>query len=149
MSNKLMFSQRVDPNQKTFPVTPTKANPWDAGYDLYATDDYKIWAGQTVCISTGIHMSIPEGYYGRVADRSSMAKQHLHVVGGVIDSSYRGEIKVLLHFTETLGSAEIKAGQKFAQIIITKICELEPVVVDFADLPDSVRGENGFGSSGK
>ena len=149
MSNKLLFSKKTDPNSKTFPITPTKANPSDAGYDLYSTDDYKLWAGQTICISTGIYMAIPEGYYGRIADRSSMAKNNLHIVGGVIDCSYRGEIKVLLHNTESLGVREISAGQKFAQIIITKICELEPAVIDFNDLPDSARGEKGFGSSGR
>ncbi len=147
MSNRLMFAAEKQDFKACAPKIPTKANPNDAGYDLYATETLTVLAGTTFKVQTGIHMAIPEGYYGRVADRSSMAAKGLHVVGGVIDSAYRGEIQVLM-INNTNAVYTLQAGQKFAQIIITKICELEPVVVELSDLPDSERGSGGFGSSG-
>ncbi len=147
MSNRLLFA--VEPQtMEAPPKIPTKANKTDAGYDLYSIKGVKVYAGQTVKVHTGIHMAIPEGYYGRIADRSSMAARGLHVIAGVVDSAYRGEIMVLINNVDDLGMQEIPAGSKFAQIIITKICELDPVVVELADLPDSGRGTGGFGSSG-
>lgn len=69
----------------------------DAGYDLYATDDYIINPGDTVMIKTGLHVAIPKGYVGLICERSSMGKRGIAVRGGVIDESYRGEVGVLLN----------------------------------------------------
>ncbi len=97
-------------------------------------------------VSTGIAVKIPEGYYGRVASRSGLAvKSHLEVGAGVIDSDYRGEVKVLLR---NLGSQpfEVKQGDRIAQLILEKI--ITPDVTEVKDLDDTVRGNGGFGSTG-
>ena len=78
-------------------LIPSKAYRGDAGWDLYAVEDGEIAPGERRLIGTGIAMAIPEGFYGRIADRSSMAyKFGMHVLAGIIDCSYRGEVKVLL-----------------------------------------------------
>lgn len=97
-------------------------------------------------VSTGIAVKISEGYYGRVASRSGLAvKSHLEVGAGVIDSDYRGEVKVLLR---NLGSQpfEVKKGDRIAQLILEKIITPDPLEVK--DLDDTARGEGGFGSTG-
>ena len=130
-------------------IIPTKAHPGDAGWDLYANndDDVHIEFGRRALISTGISLAIPEGYYGRVADRSGNAwKCGMHTFGGVIDSKYRGEVKVIL---ANLGCDEgfiVKKGDRIAQLVITKIHVEDMIEVD--DLDETERGENGFGSSG-
>lgn len=127
----------------------TKAHSGDAGWDLYANNDEDIHIefGHRALISTGISLAIPDGYYGRVADRSGCAaKCGMHTFGGVIDSKYRGEVKVIL---ANLGCDEgfiVKKGDRIAQLVITKIYEGDMVEVDNLDVTE--RGENGFGSSG-
>lgn len=129
---------------------PTKAHPGDAGWDLYANNDEPVHIefGKRDLVGSGIQVSIPDGYYGRVADRSGNAwKCGVHVLGGVIDSQYRGEVKVIL---ANLGCDEgfiVKKGDRIAQLIITKIHEGDIVVTD--NLDDTTRNNNGFGSSGK
>lgn len=129
---------------------PTKAHPDDAGWDLYANNNEEIHIeyGQRVLIGTGCSFGIPGGYYGRIADRSGCAWKHgIHVLGGVIDSTYRGEVKVIL---ANLGMEEgfvVRKGDKIAQIILTKIHEGDMMEVD--DLDDTPRGKKGFGSTGK
>lgn len=129
---------------------PTKAHLSDAGWDLYADNDnpFHIEYGQRELISTGCSFAIPEGYYGKIADRSSIAwKCGVHVLGGVIDSDYRGEVKVIL---ANLGCDEgfiIRRGDRIAQMIIIKIHEGSMVEVD--DLDTTERNNGGFGSSGQ
>lgn len=121
----------------------------DAGYDLYAVDEYVIKSGDRALIETGIHLEIPDGYVGFVKDRSSMAVKGLHTMGGVIDSSYRGEIKVVLR--NTLPSPyTVERGQKIAQLVILPcfVQALEPVS-QLDDLTSTERGEGGFGSTGQ
>ena len=143
---------------------PLRANSSDAGYDLFSTEYATLEPFQRKLISTGINVEIPEGFYGRVAPRSGLAcKKGIDVMAGVIDSGYRGEIKVLLinfnfegynlqpnAFEAMFGSAnrmEIKPGERIAQLIIEKChtVEWKPMKT----LEESQRGEHGFGSSGQ
>jgi dUTP pyrophosphatase len=127
-------------------IIPTRAHSGDAGWDLYANNEEPIHLefGNRVLIPTGCQVSIPIGYYGRVADRSGNAwKYGIHVLAGVIDSQYRGEVKVVL---ANLGydGFMIKKGDRIAQLIITKIHEGDIIEVD--NLDGTERSERGFGS---
>jgi dUTP pyrophosphatase len=130
-------------------MIPTKTHPGDAGWDLYAYNEHpiEIKLGERVLIPTGCQFNIPNGYYGRIADRSGNAwKGGIHTLGGVIDSQYRGEVKVILI---NLGCNEgfiVKRGDRVAQLIITKIHEGDMIEVD--KLEDTIRNDGGFGSSG-
>jgi dUTP pyrophosphatase len=143
---------------------PFRANASDAGYDLFSTDYVTLEPFQRKLISTGINIEIPEGFYGRVAPRSGLAcKKGIDVMAGVIDSGYRGEVKVLLinlnfegynltpnAFETMFGSAnkiEIKPGDRIAQLIIEKCHSIEWIPMQ--TLEESQRGEQGFGSSGQ
>ena len=135
--------------KKVFPEAnlPTRANDSDAGYDLYSTESLPITPSSRQAVCTGICVEIPKGYYGRIAPRSGLAlKAGVDVLGGVIDSGYRDEIKVILiNLGETLVS--IDEGDRIAQLIIEKCEDIEWENVD--SLNDSERGESGFGSSGQ
>ena len=131
-------------------VIPTKGSPFAAGSDLYsAENDLVIEAGKTAMIGTGLAMEIPEGYAGLVYARSGLAcKEGLAPANkvGVIDSDSRGEIKVALH-NHSSERKTVKKGERIAQIVITPFlsadfCEAE-------QLNQTVRGEGGFGSTGK
>ena len=143
---------------------PFRANASDAGYDLFSTEYVTLEPFQRKLISTGINVEIPEGFYGRVAPRSGLAcKKGIDVMAGVIDSGYRGEVKVLLinlnfegynltpnAFEAMFGSAnktEIKPGDRIAQLIIEKCHSVEWKPME--TLEESRRGEQGFGSSGQ
>lgn len=132
---------------------PTK-NWGDAGYDLYSVEDYVLKPLERKLFKTDVSMSIPVDYFGRIVDRSGNAlKKGLHVVAGVVDSIYRGEVGVVLvnlnqlHFHD-LGkqNIEIKKGDRIAQIIFERYSEANFVEVD--QLDESPRGQKGFGSSG-
>lgn len=137
--------KRLNPNAKL----PTKAHDNDAGYDLYSTEDVILKSGSISTVSTGIALAIPDGYVGLIWDRSSMGSKGIKVFGGVIDAGYRGEVKLKLGALDTLNRdwISVPAGSKVAQIIIQKVENFPIVEVD--ELPDSTRGEKGFGSSGK
>ena len=129
-------------------VTPTKSHAFDAGFDMCADlcDKTTLRPGQHYLYPTGISLQIPQGYYGRIADRSGNAfKYGVHVLGGVIDAGYTGEISILLI---NLGqkAVEFNPGDRIAQLVITPIlvCELEQV----SCLDQSERGNAGFGSTG-
>ncbi len=131
-------------------VIPTKGSPFAAGSDLYsAENDLVIEAGKTAMIGTGLAMEIPEGYAGLVYARSGLAcKEGLAPANkvGVIDSDYRGEIKVALH-NHSSERKTVKKGERIAQIVITPF-----LAADFCEaeqLNQTVRGEGGFGSTGK
>lgn len=125
-------------------VLPTKAHKTDAGYDLYSVEDVTIHTLQLAKIKTGIAALIPEGYVGLIKDRSSMGSKGIHVFAGVIDHGYNGDISVCLYNTNE--TKIINKGDKIAQIVIIPIlCE---EVEETFELPDSERGEKGWGSSG-
>ena len=131
---------------------PTKAYSGDAGFDLYVdllkeNNFINIEAGKRALVSTGCAFAIPEGYYGRIADRSSVAwKSGCHVLAGVVDSAYRGEVKVvLMNLSEK--AVKIEHGMKIAQLVVTQIYTGE--LTEVKDLDETERGEGGFGSSGQ
>ncbi len=121
----------------------------DAGYDLHALDDCLIAPLQRIAIATGLHIEIPAGCVGLVKDRSSVAAAGLHCLAGVIDSSYRGELKVLMVNLDS-ETAHIKAGSRIAQLIIAPVLtEGIELLARLEDLAPSQRGADGFGSTGE
>ena len=126
---------------------PSKSRNDDAGYDLYASDEYTIKPMERCLVKTGIALEIPEGYYGHVSDRSGMAlKKGAHCLGKIIDPSFRGEIGIIILNTDMYEPIKISAGDRVAQIIIKKY---ENVCFQNIDiLKNSSRQENGYGSSG-
>lgn len=128
-------------------ITPTQATPGDAGYDLYATDSAILQPGERRLFPTNIAMHIPDGYYGRVAPRSGRAYKHgLDVLAGVIDASYRGDVGVIL-INLWSEDFEVKQGDRIAQLIIEKTYQVTRNLS--SNLDESVRGEWGFGSTGR
>ncbi len=132
-------------------VIPTYGSALAAGADLYACEDEEITiaAGETKLIHTGIAMAIPEGLVGLVYARSGLAfKRGLAPANkvGVIDSDYRGEIMVALHNHSTVPQTVAK-GERIAQIVLTPYVAADFHVVD--ELDETVRGNGGFGSTGK
>jgi len=125
---------------------PTKGNDDDAGWDLYADEDIELWPEETKLISTGISTSFPKHFVGLIWDRSSMGVKGVHRYAGVIDSGYRGEIKVCLHNASS-DFHKIKRGDRIAQLLIQEIPTLRLHEVEELDLTD--RGCVGFGPIGK
>ena len=118
----------------------------DAALDLYANETKVLQPNRRELISTGIAMAIPQGNVGLIWDRSGMAANHgIKSMGGVIDSNYRGEIKVILH-NLTDKPFSIEKGMRIAQILIQRVEQKE--ILEVEELDDSIRGEKGFGSSG-
>jgi len=127
---------------------PARSNSTDAGADLFSTEDVMIHPGDRKTVGTGISMEMPEGLYGRVAPRSGLASKHgIDVLAGVVDSSYRGEIKVVLLNTDKHNTFHVEKGDRIAQLIIESHFNLP--FVEFDSLGDSIRGSGGFGSTGK
>ena len=143
---------------------PFQSNSSDAGYDLFSTEYSTIEPFQRKLVSTGINIEIPDGFYGRIAPRSGLAcKKGIDVMAGVIDSGYRGEVKVLLisfnfegynlkpnAYEAMFGSSnkiDIKPGDRIAQLIIEKCYDVD--WQQMKTLKNSERGEGGFGSSGE
>ena len=125
---------------------PTQGSKYAAGYDLYAAEEGVVLSECRLLIKTNISVSIPEGYYGRIAPRSGLAyKSGLDVMAGVIDADYRGDIGVILYNTD-VKDFEFKKGDRIAQLIIEKRHNVEWQEV--SELADSVRSDGGFGSTG-
>ena len=136
--------QRLDPD---LPV-PLRAHPGDGGLDLHARDDVALRPGEWATVPTGIAVAIPEGFTGLVTPRSGLAARHGVGVAngpGLIDAGYRGEVKVIL-VNHGIEPVDITRGDRIAQLVIVPIPEWDFEEVD--QLPDSVRGEGGFGSTG-
>jgi dUTP pyrophosphatase len=129
---------------------PSRAHDGDAGLDLHAAEAAEIAPGERASVATGIALEIPEGHAGLVLPRSGLAARHgiaLVNAPGLIDSGYRGEVRILLLNTDRSQSFEIEPGDRIAQLVLVPVGEAEPVEV--AELDPSVRGEGGFGSSGR
>ncbi|MDO8656522.1 MAG: dUTP diphosphatase [Nanoarchaeota archaeon] len=130
----------------TTATIPKYIHPHDAGMDLYANETIIINQGERKLIPTGIAMAIPSGYVGLIWDKSGIAtNQGLKTMAGVIDSGYRGEIKVLIHNLSSQ-SYTVQAGTKIAQMLIQPVVQNE--IVEIQELDDTSRGEGGFGSTG-
>lgn len=127
---------------------PRHAHPGDGGVDLHAAEAARLEPGERRLVATGIAIAIPPGYAGLVTPRSGLALRHgIGIVNspGLVDSGYRGELKVIL---VNLGAepVDISVGDRVAQLVIVAVIDQELVEVD--ELPDSTRGEGGFGSTG-
>jgi len=125
---------------------PVYANLGDAGMDFFSVEDLILKPNKLAACATGIAMAIPEGFVGLIWDKSGIAlKKEIKTMGGVIDSSYRGEVKIIL---KNLSSQnyEIKKGDKIAQMLIQKF--ESPDLEEVNDLDETERGEGGFGSTG-
>ncbi|MDD6768570.1 MAG: dUTP diphosphatase [Coriobacteriaceae bacterium] len=128
---------------------PSYAKPGDAGLDLRSTEDIVIEPGQRALIGTGIALAIPQGYAGFVQPRSGLAiKQGMTLVNtpGLIDSGYRGEIRIIALNTDKEHAIAIKRGDRIAQLVIQEVPAVELVEVE--ELSSSERADTGFGSSG-
>ncbi len=127
-------------------ILPKYAHPHDAGMDLYASETVVILPQERTLIPTGLALSIPIGYVGLIWDKSGIATKHgLKTMAGVIDSGYRGEVKILLHNLSDK-SYTIVAGTKIAQMLIQPVEQKQ--IVEVEELDETERGEQGFGSSG-
>jgi dUTP pyrophosphatase len=129
-------------------VVPTRAYSGDAGLDLSACERVELGPGERATVGTGLAVAIPEGYAGFVQPRSGLAARHgITIVNtpGLVDSGYRGELRVILLNTDTREPFVVEPGMRIAQLVVMPVPELDLVEVD--ELPESERGVRGFGSS--
>ncbi len=130
-------------------VLPSRAYPGDAGLDLVSCERHEIGPGERAMVGTGIAVAIPEGHAGLVTPRSGLAvKSGITIVNtpGLVDAGYRGELRVILHNTDARDSFVVEPGMRIAQLVVVAVPEAALHEVD--ELPQSERGEGGFGSSG-
>jgi dUTP pyrophosphatase len=139
--------KRLDPDLPP----PTYATDGDAGADLVAREDVLLAAGGgRALVPTGAAIAIPAGYAGFVQPRSGLALKHGVTclnTPGLIDSGYRGELKVLLVNTDPHEDFQVRRGERIAQLVIQRVEHVHFVPVD--ELDASTRGEGGFGSTGR
>lgn len=141
-NNHLIKVEKINQEAKL----PSKANENDAGFDLYSTKYYSIPPYGQDLIQTGIKIELPKNYVGLIWDKSGLASMGITTMGGVIDSGYRGEIKVLIkNLSEDIFN--IVPGQKISQLIIQEAPQFK--IIEDSINTESTRGEKGFGSSGK
>ena len=129
---------------------PAQAHEGDAGYDLHAAEAATIGPGERASIGTGIAVAIPDGQAGLVIPRSGLAARHgISVVNapGLIDSGYRGEVRVLLLNTDRSETFTVEPGDRIAQLVLVRVESDEAVEVE--ELDETVRGAGGFGSTGR
>ena len=129
-------------------VLPAQAYAGDAGLDLATCERVELAPGERALVPTGLAVAIPDGHAGFVQPRSGLAARHgIAVVNspGLIDSGYRGEVKVVLLNTDRVETFVAEPGERIAQLVVLALPSVEPVEVD--ELPESERGALGFGSS--
>ncbi len=136
---------RLDPDLPP----PSYAHPGDAGADLVTTVDVTLAPGERAMVPTGIALALPEGYVGLVHPRSGLAaRSGLSIVNapGTIDAGYRGEITVMLINLDPASPVVLQRGDRIAQLVVQRVERAR--FVEVAELPESVRGEGGYGSTG-
>jgi dUTP pyrophosphatase len=129
-------------------VLPRQAYEGDAGFDLAACEEMTLAPGERAIVPTGIAVEIPEGYAGFVQPRSGLAARHgIGIVNspGLVDSGYRGEIRVVLLNTDASEPFMVERGMRIAQLVVAPVASVRLVEVD--ELATSERGARGFGSS--
>jgi dUTP pyrophosphatase len=127
---------------------PERAYAGDAGLDLTAAERVELAPGVRAVVGTGLAVAIPEGHAGFVQPRSGLAAKHgITIVNspGLVDSGYRGELKVVLLNTDREETFVVEPGMRIAQLVVVPVATPQPVEV--GELPGSERGERGFGSS--
>jgi dUTP pyrophosphatase len=127
---------------------PTRAYAGDAGLDLASCERVELAPGERALVGTGLAVAIPDGYAGFVQPRSGLAAKHgISIVNtpGLVDSGYRGELRVALLNTDARETFVVEPGMRIAQLVVMPIPDVDPVEVE--ELPDSERGVRGFGSS--
>ena len=140
--SKLYVSVKLDKGAKM----PTKAHETDAGFDLYTPYEFTVKAGGSATVLTGTHMIIPKGWCGLLVSKSGLNTKKDIQTTGLVDADYTGEIvvKVQNHGREDY---HFEKGDKVSQIVILPVCDVVLEETDY--LPDTERGTNGFGSSGR
>ena len=136
--------QRLRPDA----TLPARAYTGDAGFDLAACERVELAPGERAIVPTGLAVAIPEGYAGFVQPRSGLATRNgLTIVNtpGLVDSGYRGELRVILLNTDREHTFVVEPGMRIAQLVVLAVPEVELVELD--ELPESERGVRGFGSS--
>ena len=137
---------RLDPDLPA----PSYAHPGDAGADLVTAEDVTLAPGERRVVGTGVAVALPEGWAAFVHPRSGLAANHgLTIVNapGTVDAGYRGEIKVILHNSDTREPVALRRGDRIAQLVFQRVARASFVEVD--DLPPSERGAGGHGSTGR
>ncbi|MFT4260164.1 dUTP diphosphatase [Microbacterium sp.] len=130
-------------------VVPGYAHPGDAGADLVAAEAVRLEPGERALVGTGVRIALPDGFAAFVVPRSGLAAKHgISIVNapGTVDAGYRGEIKVSLINTDIRSAYDVAVGDRIAQLIIMPVTRAAFIPVE--ELPDSTRGEGGFGSTG-
>lgn len=130
-------------------MAPGYAHPGDAGADLVAAESVHLAPGERALVATGVRIALPDGYAAFVVPRSGLAAKHgISIVNspGTVDAGYRGEIKVSLINTDTHSAYDVAVGDRIAQLIVMPVSRATFIPVD--ELPTSVRGDGGFGSTG-
>jgi dUTP pyrophosphatase len=128
---------------------PARAHDDDAGMDLHADEAAHIDPGDRASVGTGLAVAIPDGHAGLVLPRSGLAAEHgitLVNTPGLIDSGYRGEVRVLLLNTDRTRSFRVMPGDRIAQLVIARV--EAPELAEVGELSETTRGEGGFGSTG-
>jgi dUTP pyrophosphatase len=129
-------------------IVPARAYDGDAGLDLAASERVELPPGERAVVGTGIAVAIPAGHAGFIQPRSGLAAKHgISVVNspGLVDSGYRGELRVVLLNTDRAETFVVEPGMRIAQLVVLPVATPRPVEV--TELPPSERGERGFGSS--
>jgi dUTP pyrophosphatase len=129
-------------------VVPSRAYGGDAGLDLAACERVVLAPGERVTVGTGLAVAVPDGCAGFVQPRSGLAARHgITIVNapGLVDSGYRGEVRVVLLNTDASEAFVVEPGMRIAQLVVVPVATVDPVEVE--ELPDSERGVRGFGSS--
>ena len=141
----LRFTRLTDAAQP-----PAQAHQGDAGYDLHAAESARLEPGERASVGTGLAVAIPVGWAGLVLPRSGLAARHgvtLTNAPGLIDSGYRGELRVLLLNTDRDDPFEVEVGDRIAQLLLVRF--ESPVAEESESLDETTRGGGGFGSTGR
>jgi len=131
------------------PHVPAYAHPGDAGADLVSTEALRLEPGQRALVGTGVRIALPDGYVAFVVPRSGLATKHgITIVNspGTVDAGYRGEIKATVLNTDSEQAYDIGVGDRIAQLVVMPVSRARFVPVEV--LPESARGDGGFGSTG-
>lgn len=131
------------------PDVPAYAHPGDAGADLVSAEALRLEPGERALVRTGVRIALPDGYVAFVVPRSGLATKHgITIVNspGTVDAGYRGELKVTLLNTDAREPYDIGIGDRIAQLIVMPVSRANFIPVE--QLPDSARGDGGFGSTG-